>query len=127
MSKYQHLKNAPKNLLDIDYCLKVAKGLIPPSEYALNYTWPDKFKPADEIANAEESFAHGYSQGFEAELGGRAFLPTPPVGMQVRLLPHFCEGIMSGSENVRRAREASGHEGGDDSFDPFADLDHHDI
>lgn len=126
--KYRHLTSAPKRLLDVDYCIKVAKGEVPPSRYALTVMWEDKFVPADEIPDHENAYGHGYEQGWHCEMGGRAFITSPPPGLPVNLLPSFCEGVLSGSENVRRAREASSHGGESEiAFDPFADLDDHSL
>lgn len=127
MRKYQHLIDAPKRLLDVQYCIRVAKGEIPPSRYALTAVWEEKYVPADEINSAEDAYGHGYSQGFECELGGRAFLPTPPVGLPMAFMPHFCEGVMAGSDNVKQARLMGNHGDGSTDFDPFSELDDHTI
>lgn len=111
--KYTHLISAPKELLDVAYCIKVAKGEIPPSTYAITTNLPDFDTPAEDVKDSSHAFKIGYGQGFEAELCSRAWQPTPPHGLPIAWLPSFCEGVLSGSEGVRLARETSAMGGGE--------------
>jgi hypothetical protein len=125
--KYAHLTGAPKNLMDVGYCLAVAKGEIEPSEYALPKVWPEFAISAADIPDTKAAYGCGYGQGWEAEMSNRAFIPTPPVGLPIPLLPHFCEGVLAGSDNVKMARLASSHGASEIDFDPFSDIDQHDL
>lgn len=125
--RWEHLTNAPKELLDITYCLKVAKGEIKSSKYAIPDCLPDFDVKAEDVRDRSHAFQIGYGQGWECEMSGRAWQPTPPVGLPVAWLPAFCEGVLSGADAVKLAEQAQrmgGTEDGTGFYDPFGDLGH---